>query len=294
MARPLWTGSISFGLVQIPVGVTTAVKSQEALSFTLLDKEDRSPIGYKQVNKATGEEVPKERRVKGYEVAKGEYVLVTDDDFKRANVKATETIDIHAFVELASIPLLRFEKPYYLAPQKKGLKAYALLQEALEETGKVAVATMVMRQRQYLCAVIPHDGALVLEMLRYDHELAEPDAIDLPKVTPAEVKMAVTLVEGMSQSDFDTSEIKDTYHDDLLALIKERAAHPNVAPKPLPKAKKAKAAPTDIMELLKASVAKHKGGAAANTDEEAGEKATARRAPHRRPAKPARAKRKHS
>lgn len=270
MARSIWSGSISFGLVQIPVGVITAEQgSDKSLSFTLLDKRDMSPIGYRQVNKVTGEEVPKEERVKGYEVAKNEYVIVDEEDFKRANVKATETIDIHAFVELERIPILRFEKPYYLEPQKKGLKAYALLREALEETGKVAVATMVMRGRQYLCAILPYADTLVLEMLRYDHELKEPESHDLPKITEAEVKMAEVLIEGMTRDDFDTSDIKDTYYEDLLKLIEARRDNPEEGRAPVPKAPKTKATPaTDIMELLKASVAKHKGGAAANEDEE--------------------------
>jgi DNA end-binding protein Ku len=290
MPRSMWSGSISFGLVQIPVGVVTAEKSSEkSLSFTLLDKRDMSPIGYRQVNKNTGEEVPKDERVKGYEVGKNEYVIVEEDDFKRANVKATETIDIHAFVELERIPILRFEKPYYLEPQKKGLKAYALLREALEETGKVAVATIVMRGRQYLCAIFPYEDTLVLEMLRYDHELKEPEAHDLPKVTEAEVKMAETLIEGMTRDDFDTSDIKDTYYEDLLKLIEARKDNPEEGRAPVPKSKAAaKGTPaSDIMELLKASVAKHKGGAAANEDEEQGKPAGSKRkaAAHRRPAK---------
>jgi DNA end-binding protein Ku len=286
MARSMWSGSISFGLVQIPVGVVTAEKgSEKSLSFTLLDKRDMSPIGYRQVNKNTGEEVDKEHRVKGYEVAKNEYVIVDEDDFKRANVKATETIDIHAFVGLDRIPILRYEKPYYLEPQKKGLKAYALLREALEVTDKVAIATIVMRGRQYLCAIFPYEDTLVLEMLRYDHELKEPEAHDLPKITEAEVKMAEVLIEGMTRDDFDTSDIKDTYYEDLLALIEKRRDNPEEGRAPVPKTKAAKGTPaTDIMELLKASVAKHKGGAAANEDEEKAAPRTTKRkaAAHRR------------
>lgn len=297
MARPIWSGSISFGLVQIPVGVTTAEKASEtSLSFTLLDKRDMSPIGYRQVNKNTGEEVDKEHRVKGYAVAKNEYVIVDEDDFKRANVKATETIDIHAFVALDRIPIVRFEKPYYLEPQKKGLKAYALLREALDETGKVAVATMVMRGRQYLCAILPTDDALVLEMLRYDHELKEPDAVELPKTTEAEVKMAETLIEGMTRDDFDTSDIKDTYYEDLLKLIEARKDNPEEGRAPAPKTKAAaKGTPaTDIMELLKASVAKHKGGAAANEDEEAATKPKRKATAHRRTKKASTRAKRHS
>lgn len=288
MARPIWSGSISFGLVQIPVGVTAAEKASEtSLSFTLLDKRDMSPIGYKQVNKNTGEEVDKEHRVKGYEVAKNEYVIVDEEDFKRANVKATETIDIHAFIPAERIPLLRFEKPYYLEPQKKGLKAYALLREALADTGKAAIATMVMRGRQYLCAIVPFEDALVLEMLRYDHELRAPDALDLPKVTAAEVKMAETLIEGMSADELDTSGIKDTYYEDLRRLIEERRDNPEAGRAAPTKRAAQRATPaSDIMELLKASVAKHKRGKAANEDEDEDEERGARpqrkAAPHRR------------
>src|ERR1044071_1976560 len=131
MARPLWQGSISFGLVQIPVGLVRAENAAEGLSFTLLDAKDHAPVGYKHVNKATGEEVPKERRIKGYEVEKGQYVVLDDDDFKRANVKATETIDIIGFVDVGEIPLTRYEKPYYIAPQTRGTKPYRLLHDAL-------------------------------------------------------------------------------------------------------------------------------------------------------------------
>lgn len=260
MARPVWSGSISFGLVQIPVGLHVAEKDVEGLKFTLLDEKDLSPVGYKHVNKVTGEEVPKERRVKGVEVEKDEYVVLTDEDFKAANPKATETIDIVKFVDPEEIPPQRFEKPYYLAPQKRGAKAYVLLRDALRKTGKVAIATFVLRQRQHLCAVMPHEDGLVLEILRYDHEVVEledadvlPEDLSHVKVSPAEVQMAETLVEGMT-APFDTHDIVDTYNEDLKKLVEERRAHPEKGHHPPPKPKKEHAEVVDIMTLLKRSV----------------------------------------
>jgi DNA end-binding protein Ku len=262
MARPLWSGVISFGLVQIPVGMHSADRAaRDSLKFTLLDEKDLSPVGYKHVNKSTGEEVPKERRVKGVEVADNEYVVVTEADFKAANPKASQTIDIVRFVDPESIPLLRYEKPYYLSPQKKGAKPYALLRDALRNTGKVAIATVVIRQRQHLVAVTPFEDALVMEVLRYDYELVPlekanvlGDELKHVKVSHAEVQMAETLVKGMS-GEFDTSDIKDTFHDDLVALIEERKAHPEKGHTPAPKKPKATGEVVDMMELLKRSVA---------------------------------------
>jgi DNA end-binding protein Ku len=248
-------GSISFGLVQIPVGLHTAAGTPEtSLDFTLLDKKDHAPVGYKHVNKVTGEEVPKERRIKGYEVEKGKYVILSEEDFKRANVKATETIDIVGFVDPEEIPVLRFEKPYYVAPEKRGVKAYAILRDALAAANKVGVATVVFRNRQHLCAVVPVDDFIVLEILRYGEEIRDAPAIDAdaPKISDAELEMAMRLIEGMS-THFDDIEVKDKYHEDLLHLIEERAAHPEQVPEPLPKEKKPRGEVVDIMALLKQS-----------------------------------------
>ena len=264
MARPLWSGNISFGLVQIPVGILSAERHSDDLSMTLLDVRDHAPVGYKHVNKATGEEVPKELRVKGYEVDKNQYVILTDADFKAANVKATETIEIHSFVDAEEIPSLRFERPYWLSPQRKGQKPYVLLRQALQMTGKVAVATVVMRARQYLCVVFPVGDALALQTLRYDDELLAPDDVDLPKqlegvsVKPAEIEMAAKLVEGMA-GPFDTADFKDTYQDDLRAIIEERRAHPERAPEIPPHAEKPADDVLDLMSLLQRSVEERVG-----------------------------------
>ncbi len=254
MARPLWQGSISFGLVQIPVGLVRAEDGGEELSFTLLDDKDHSPVGYRHVNKNTGEEVPKERRIKGYEVDKGKYVILTDDDFKRANVKATETIDILSFVDPGEIPVTRFERPYWITPLPRGAKACELLTEALTKTGKVGIATLVLRNRQHLCAVVPHEGSLVLELLRFDDEIGEKPAVSHPKIQAAELDMAVKLVEGMHVP-FAELKVKDTYHDDLMKLIEERSAHPEKIPAPAPSKRDDGGEVVDIMSLLKKSVA---------------------------------------
>ncbi|MDP2340935.1 MAG: Ku protein [Deltaproteobacteria bacterium] len=259
MARALWSGNISFGLVQIPVGVHSAEAHEDDLPMTLLDVRDHAPVGYKHVNKISGEEVPKELRVKGFEVAKNKFVVLTDADFRAANVKATETIEIQRFVDVGDIPSLRFERPYWLSPQRKGQKPYVLLREALEKTGKVAVATIVMRQRQNLCVVFPVGDVLAMQLLRYDNETVDakdigiPDQLEGVVVKPAEIEMATQLVQGMT-GPFDTSEFHDTYQDDLRAIIDQRRAHPDSVPE-VPKKKHAGTAEvTDLMSLLQRSV----------------------------------------
>ncbi len=256
--RPLWNGVIGFGLVQIPVGMHSAEEHGEDLSMTMLDADDHAPVGYKHYNKVTGVEVPKERRIKGYEVAKDEYVVLTDADFKAANVKATETIEIHFFVDADEIPSLRLDRPYFLSPQKKGAKPYLLFRQALQMTGKVAVATVVMRARQSLCAVFPVGDALALQTLRYDDEVRGVDDLELEtelgKITlkPAEIEMAVKLVEGM-EAPFDTSGIRDTYKDDLLAIIDDRTKNPEHIPTPRKLAEPIDAS-IDLIALLQESV----------------------------------------
>lgn len=257
-SRAQWSGVISFGLVQIPVGLHSAESHAEELSLTLLDADDNAPVGYQHINKITGEPVPKERRVKGYEVAKNQYVVLNDADFKAANVKATETIDIHVFVDAAEIPSLRFERPYWLAPQNKGAKPYVLLRQALQMTGKVAVATIVMRARQHLCCVFPFGDALALQLLRYDDEVkgsadaGVDDEVKGVHVKPAEIEMATKLVEGM-EGPFDTSEFHDSYVDDLKALIEARSKDPLYVPE-APKKEEPAEDSSDLMSLLERSV----------------------------------------
>jgi len=223
MPRELWTGAIQFGLVNIPVSLFPADDRQE-LSFTMLDRRDMQPVGYKRYNKSTGDEVAFEDIVKGYELDDGRYVTLDKEDFKRANVEATQTVEITGFVDAGAIPPYYLESPYYLAPGKHGAKGYALLREVLERTGKVAVANVVIRTRQHIATVYPHDKVLVLNTLRYRNELRDAKGLDVPKdlkeakVQPNELKMAERLIEDMEVK-WDPAQYHDTYRDDLLKLI---------------------------------------------------------------------------
>ncbi len=203
MPRELWKGAIQFGLVNIPVSLFPA-EDRDDLSFTMLDKRDLQPVGYKRYNKSTGDEVAYEDIVKAYELDDGRYVTLEKDDFRKANVEATQTVDIAGFVAANAIPPYYLESPYYLAPGKHGDKGYALLREVLERTGKVAIATVVIRTRQHIAAVYPHDKVLVLNTLRYQDELRDSRDLDVPKdlkaakVQPNEIKMAERLIDGMA------------------------------------------------------------------------------------------------
>jgi DNA end-binding protein Ku len=260
MPHAIWKGSIRFGLVNIPVGLYSAEDSDE-LSFTLLDRRDLSPVGYQRINKSTGEEVPWDEIVKGYEYEEDEYVVLGEEDFKRANPEATQTVDIVAFVDAADIDPMYFDRPYYLAPTKGGDKGYAILREALAETGKAGIAKVVLRTREHLAAVLPRDKALVLELLRFDHELRDTKGLDLPgtdlgklKVTKKEIEMAEKLVEGMVE-EWDPSQYEDEYREDLMARIEEKVKKGETKEIPEPE-EEAAAEPQviDIMDLLKRSL----------------------------------------
>lgn len=225
MPRALWKGAISFGLVHIPVSLYPASQSH-GLSFDLVDKRDFAPVGYKRYNKRTGDEIAREHIVKGYEYAKGEYVVITDEDFKQANVKATQTVEIVAFVDAAAVAPHYFESPYYLEPGKRGEKGYVLLREVLKRTGRIGVANVVIRSRQHLAAVIPVGEALVLDTLRWATELRPVNELDLPAmgqgdVSEKELAMAERLVEDMTE-EWDPAQYRDTYSDDLLVRIEQR------------------------------------------------------------------------
>ena len=225
MPRVLWKGAISFGLVHIPVGLYSAGKRNN-FDLTMLDRRDMKPVGFKRYNKETGEEVPWDQIVKGYEYEKERYVVLTDEDFRRANVEATQTIDILRFVEGHEITPMYFETPYYLAPDRRGEKGYALLRETLKHTHKVGIANVVIRTRQYVAALIPVDDVIVMNTLRYADEVKVADDLDIPPqkaagVTSRETDMAVKLVEEMT-GDWNPKDYRDTYHEDLLKLIDKR------------------------------------------------------------------------
>ena len=196
--RPIWKGTINFGLVNIPVALYSA-EADGSLDFDLLDRRDFSRVRYRRVNEKTGREVPWDEIVKGYEYKKGQYVALTDDDFLKANVEATQSIDILDFVDAADISPIYFDKPYYLVPLKSGQRAYALLREVMKRTAKVGIARVVIRSRQHLAALLADGPVLILNLLRFSHELRDPSALDVPEAKSAagsnqELKMAEQLV----------------------------------------------------------------------------------------------------
>ena len=279
MARAIWKGSISFGLVSIPVGLFSA-ETRDEISFRQLDKRNLAPVGYKKYNKQTGKEVEVDDIVKGYEYEDDRYVLISDEDLKRANPEKTQTVDITDFVDLDDIDPEYFDKPYYLAPLKKNAKAYALLREALKRSGKVGIAKVVIRSREYLGAVVPHGDVLVLEILRYPHEIRGTDDLELPGdelekmgVTDREVKMAEMLIDGMT-AEWDPSKYHDTYRDDLMALIHQKIESGQTEvldESPAPEVEVEPKGVIDIMSLLKKSVeatSKHRAGDADEDEEE--------------------------
>ena len=227
MARPTWKGSITFGLVDIPVALYPAEERND-LSFTQLDRRDLAPVGYKRVNKSSGEEVPWGDIVKGYEYEPEQYVILGPGDFQKANAEMSKTIEIQDFVPSDDIDPVYFETPYYVEPVRKDSKGYALLREALKRTGKIGIAQFVLRTRQYLAALVPRGRILVLNLLRYQQELRKDTGIEAPpadikkaKVSERELEMATQLVEGMT-SDWDPERYHDTWADDLHAVIQKK------------------------------------------------------------------------
>jgi DNA end-binding protein Ku len=227
MLHSIWRGAISFGLVHIPV-VLFSAENRNSFDLTMLDRRNMKPVGFKRYNKETEKEVGWDNIVKGYEYEKDRYVVLTEEDFKRANVEATQTIDIMAFVDEKEIAPTYFETPYYLAPDKRGDKGYALLRETLKMTNKIAITTVVIRTRQYLAALIPIGDLIVLNTLRYKNELRPATDLKVPSanirasgVSPREIEMAKTLVHEMTEH-WKPERYRDTYHDDLMKLIDKR------------------------------------------------------------------------
>ncbi|SFG66231.1 DNA end-binding protein Ku [Duganella sp. CF458] len=285
MARALWKGAISFGLVHIPVELHKAVESHD-LDLTMLDKRDFSPIGFKRYNKGSGKEVTWDNIVKGYQYSDGEYVVLSDEDLRLANPKATQTIDIMAFVDADSVPLTFYETPYYLSPGRGGDKVYALLRETLHKAGRIAIATVVIRTRQHLCALVSVGDGIIMNTLRYATEIRNPEDLKLPGhsgLTDKELKMALSLVEEMSEK-WNPKEYHDTYREDVLKLVEKKVkagqTHTITAPSdesPVPKASNV----VDLVALLKQSLGS-KGKAAAAEEPEEDEEEAEPRAPRAR------------
>lgn len=276
MARSMWKGAISFGLVHIPVEMYPAVSSN-SLDLSMLDRRDFAPIGFKRYNKNTGKEVSWDDIVKGYEYESGEYVVLSDEDLRRANPEATQTIDILAFVDAEDVPLLYYDHPYYLAPGKGGDKVYALLRETLKEVGKIGIANVVIRVKQHLAALVCIGDTIVLNTLRYPDEIRETDDLKIPSpkakaatISAKELKMAMALVEGMSE-DWKPNQYHDTYREDVLALVQKKikAKQTKTITMPDPDEKPAKTTNViDLVSLLQASLGKKPGKAIALDDDD--------------------------
>ena len=229
MARAIWKGAISFGLVHIPVALVSAT-SQQGVDFDWLDKRSMDPVGYKRINKVTGKDMKKDNIVKGVQYEKGRYVVISEDEIRAAHPKSTQTIDIFGFVDSAQIPLQNIDTPYFLAPDKRGEKVYALLRQTLVDSGKVALAHVVIRTRQHLAAVMPLESAIILVLLRWPAEVRGLDTLDLPKeatdvkLSKSELDMAKRLVKDMS-TDWspDADEYRDTFQDQIMALVETKA-----------------------------------------------------------------------
>lgn len=284
MPRAIWKGAISFGLVHIPVELYPA-ESQSGLNLDMLDRRDFAPIGYKRYNKETGKDIDWNDIVKGYEYEKGQYVVLSDEDLKRANVEATQTIDILSFVDTEEVPPIYFEQPYYLAPSKGGDKVYVLLRETLRKAGKIGIAQVVIRTKQRLAALMPMENAIVLNLLRYGDEIRPLKDINLPDATSKkaavsdkEIKMAMSLLEDMTEP-WDPTAYHDTYREDVMALV-EKKIHANQTKTVTQPSKDEESRPAasnvvDLMDLLRKSIDSKKTGGKESGSKESGSKKAA-------------------
>jgi len=249
--KSIWTGSVSFGLINIPVKVFSAVQ-ESSLDLDMLDSKDHSNIKFKRVNETTGKEVAYENIVKGYKLDKG-YVVLEDEDFEAADAVKTKTIEIINFVDESEIDSLYYEQPYYLEPQKSATKAYALLRDALASTGKVGVTTFVMRNKEGLAILKPYKNVIVLNRIRFEQEIRDTSELNLPPVSKTkskEMDMANKLVNQLTEK-FNISKYKDTYTSKLLKIIKEKAKGKKVT---VPKMKVVHKKSDNLMDMLKASL----------------------------------------
>lgn len=253
MPRGIWKGTLGFGLVTIGVELLTAERTEE-LDLDMLDKRDHARIGYQKINKSTGDVVAQADIVKGYDVGDGKYVILTDADLKSANPKATQSVDIVSFVDASAIPLVYYDRPYFVSPTKGSDKAYGLLRDALAASKKVGIAQIVIHTRQHTAAVYPYEEAIVVQLLRYAHELksAEDAGVkSVPHVTKsakaAEFTMAQQLIDSMA-ADFEPEQFTDTYKEDVLKMIKARAK----GAKPSPASMTEPAKETKVLDLVAA------------------------------------------
>jgi len=250
--RPIWTGSISFGLVNIPVKLFSGSNPREGIDLDMLHKEDHAPIRYARICRKDGEEIPWDDIVKGYEYRDGDYIVLTKKDLESIDAKKTQTIDIQQFIEEADIDIRYFEKPYYLEVVKGGEKAYALLRIALQQSKKLALAKFVLHQREHVAVIKPFGRVLVLNQMRYPTDLREPGELQLPTnhdVTEKEIEMALKLIRQETKP-FITEDLRDTYTEELEEMIKAKTKGKKIKPTKAPEKTNAK----DLMSTLKASL----------------------------------------
>lgn len=245
--RPIWKGSVGFGLVNIPISLYPATRSEE-LKFRLLRGKDLSPVNYKRVAEADGKEVPWGEIVKGYEYEKGKFVVLKEEDFKRADVEATQTVDIVAFVQVDEVNPVFFHKPYYMEPEKGGDRAYVLLRDALKDTEKIGIAKVVIKTRQHLAAVKPQDEGLMLELMHFSSELRDIEDFKHPKeakIAKKELDMAKSLIQTMTDK-WNPDAYKDEYREAIEQMIDEKIEHPDK----VKAAKPTKKRPTNVIDLV--------------------------------------------
>lgn len=260
MPRGIWKGSLNFGLVNIGVELVP-MEAPERIDLDLIDRRDMARIGYQKINKVSGEPVEQEDIARGYRISDNKYVLLDDEDLKAANPKATQSLELIGFLPLGDIPPVYFAKPYLLAPTKGSEKAYRLLLDTLEDTEQVGLGQVVVRTRQYLCAVYPYQKTLVAQLLRYDEELRDPAdlGVTAPRAKPlaTEMNMAEQLLKSMA-TEWDPAAYKDEYRSDLMAMIKKRAKKGTRSVQATPEPEKGEARVLDLMTALKRSMANNR------------------------------------
>ncbi|WP_413043640.1 Ku protein [Pseudomonas sp. YJ42] len=273
MPRTIWKGAVSFGLVHIPVALVPAT-TRQGIDFDWLDKRSMDRVGYKRINKTTGEDIDSENIVKGVEYEKGNYVVISDEEIKAAHPKATQTVDIVAFVDAKDISFLYIDTPYYLTPDRRGEKVYALLRETLIQTGKVGIANVVLRNKQHLAVVMPLGKALVMNTLRWADEVRGVEYLEMKDealttdLNPRELEMAKRLVEDMSE-EWNPEQYKDTFQDQIMDLVETKAREGKIEAVGGPEeaVDRRSADVIDLTELLKRSLAGKTAKKAAPADE---------------------------
>jgi DNA end-binding protein Ku len=268
-SRTLWKGAITFGLVHIPVALHSATV-ETGIDFDWLDKRTMDPVGYKRINKKTGKEIDKDNIVKGIETDGGQYVVLTDAEIKAAYPRATQTIDIECFVQLADLPFVYLDRPYYLSAVNKGEKVYALLRETLLKTGRIGIARVVIQTKQHLAALIPAGPSLVLNLLRWSNQIRSMEQLNLPPagikaggLKERELEMAEQLVKDMT-ADFDPKQFHDTFTEEVMKLVEKKVEAGQTKTVIQPEAAEEGVKPSnivDLTELLQQSLRKGKAPA---------------------------------